>query len=68
MNKDDAVNNAKIKIIALEWYVPHYIPSIDQQSILIKQIKDKTPTQLYYPEGSVFMKEVDTHFFWTFEL
>ena len=58
LNKDNAVNNARIKINALEWYVPHYTPSIDQQSILFKQIKDKTPTQLYYPERSVFMKEV----------
>ena len=68
LNKDNAVNNAKIKINALEWYVPHYIPSIDQQTILFKQIKDKTPTQLSYPERSVFMKEVNTQNFWTFEL
>ena len=68
LNKDNAVNNAKIKINALEWYVPHYISSIDQQTILFKQIKDKTPTQLYYPERSVFMKEVNTQNFWTFEL
>ena len=46
LNKDNAVANAKIKINALDWYVPHYIPSIDQQNISFKQIKDKTPTQL----------------------
>ena len=68
LNKDNAVANAKIKINALEWYVPHYIPSIDQQTILFKQIKDKTPTQLYYPERSLFMIEVNTQNFWTFEL
>ena len=68
LNKDNAVANAKIKINALEWYVPHYIPTIDQQTILFKQIKDKTPTQFYYPERSVFMKEVNTQNFWTFEL
>ena len=66
LNKDNAVNNARIKINGLEWYIPHYIPSIDQQSILFKQIKDKTPTQLYYPERSVFMKEVNTQNFWDF--
>ena len=32
------------------------------------QIKIKTPTSLHYPEGSVFMKEVNTQIFWTFEL
>ena len=68
LNKDNAVANAKIKINALEWYVPHYIPSIHQQTILFKQIKDKTPTQLYYPERSIFMKEVIAQNFWTFEL
>ena len=68
LNKDNAVNNGRVKINALEWYVPHYIPSIDQQTIFFKQIKDKTPTQLYYPERSVFMKEVNTQNFWTFEL
>ena len=68
LNKDNAVNNAKIKINGLEWYVPHYIPSIDQQTILFKQIKGKTPTQLFYPKRSVFLKEVNTQNFWTFEL
>ena len=68
LNKDNAVANAKIKINALEWYVPHDIPSIDQQTILFKQIKDKTPTQLSYRERSIFMKEVNTQNFWTFEL
>ena len=68
MNKANAINNGKIKIIALEWYVPHYTPSIQQQSMLSKQILNKTPTQLQYPERSVFMKEVNTQNFWAFEL
>ena len=29
---------------------------------------NKTPTQIQYPERSVFMKEVNTQNFWTFEL
>ena len=32
------------------------------------QIKQKTPTNLQYPERSVIMKEVNTQNFWTFEL
>ena len=68
MKKENTVNNAKIKINALKWYVPHYTPSIDQQAILFKQIKDNTPTQLHYPEISVFMKEINTQKNWTFEL
>ena len=41
---------------------------MQQQSILSKQILNKTPTELHYPERSVFMKEVNTQNFWTFEL
>ena len=68
LNKDNAINVGKIKINSIEWYVPHYTPSIQQQAILSKQILHKTPTQINYPERSVFMKEVNTQNFWTFEL
>ena len=68
MNKDNAVNNAKIKINALEWYVPHYTPNLEEYGELMTQIKNNTPTPLYYPERSVFLKEVNTQNFWTFEL
>ena len=68
LNKANAINNGRIKINAIEWYVPHYTPSMQQQSILSKQILNKTPTQIQYPERSVFMKEVNTQNFWTFEL
>ena len=68
MNKDDAINISKFKINAIEWYVPHYTPSIQQQSTLSKQILNKTPTQIKYPERSVFMKEVNTQNFWTSDL
>ena len=36
LNKGNAINNGKVKINALEWYVPHYTPSIQQQAILSK--------------------------------
>ena len=68
LNKNDATNNAKIKINGIELYIPHYIPSIDEYNKLMTQIKNKTPTNLHYPERSVFMKEVNTQNFWTFEL
>ena len=38
LNKANAINSGKIKINALCWYVPHYTPSMQQQSILSKQI------------------------------
>ena len=68
LNKGNATNNGKIKIIAIEWYVPQYTPSMQQQSIISKQILNKTPTEIEYPERSVFMEEVKTQNFWTFEL
>ena len=34
----------------------------------MNQIKNKTPTNLHYPERSVFMKEVKTKSSWTSEL
>ena len=68
LNKDNATNNAKIVINGIEWYVPHYIPSLEEYNKLQIQLKQKTPTNLYYPERSIFMKEVNTQNFWTFEL
>ena len=65
LKKDNAINNAKIKIIAIEMYVPHLTPSISKQAIIFRQIASRTPTGLQYVERSVFMKEVVT--FWTFE-
>ena len=68
LNKDNTINNGKIKINAIEWYVPHYTLSMQQQAILSKQISNKLPTEIKYPGRSVFMKEVNTQKFWTFEL
>ena len=68
LNKANAINIGEIKINAIEWYIPHYTPSAEQQSTLSKQILNKTPTQIQYPESFVFMKEVNTQNFWTFKL
>ena len=68
LKKGIAINNGKIKIKAIEWYVPHYTPSTQQQSILSKQILNTTPTEIVYPERCLFMKEANTQKFWTFEL
>ena len=58
LNKDNATNNAKIKINALEWYVPHYTPSLEEYNKLGNQITGKTPTELHYPEKSVFHERI----------
>ena len=68
LNKIAAVNNDKVKINSLDWYVPHYSPNLEEYEKLMIQIKKNTPTLLHYPERSVFMEEVNTQNLWTFEL
>ena len=68
MNRDNEVNNTNYEINAIEWYVPHYTPSIPQQAMLLKQISSKTPLEIQFVERSVLTKEVNTQNFWTFDL
>ena len=68
LNRDNLVTLGKVKINAIEWYVPHYTASMSQQTILSNQIVNKIPTELQYIERSVFMKEVNTQNLWNFEL
>ena len=68
LNKDNATVIGKVRSNGIEWYVPHYAPSISQQTILIIQIKSKTPTELQYVERSVFMKKVNIQSLWSFEI
>ena len=74
-NKDEAVldkatgiPDARFKIDQVHCYMPQYVPSIQQQGVLPKQFLIKIPTQLRYIERSVFMKEVNVHNLWKFEL
>ena len=68
LNKDNAINNAKVEINSIDSYVPHYTPSLTQEEILMSQIVNKKPTELKYVESSVFLREVNTQNMWTFEL
>ena len=68
LNKTNATAVGKIKINSIQWYVPHYTASVKEQGILMNQITDKIPTELRYVERSVFLKEVNTQNFWSFEL
>ena len=56
LNKANATNNAKNKINSLDWYVPHYTPSLEEYNKLFNQINNKNPTNLHYLERSVFIK------------
>ena len=68
LNKAGVTAKAKIRINSLEWYVLHFTPSLEQYNKLQNHIKHKTPTNLHYIERSVFMKEVNTQNFWSFEM
>ena len=68
LNEDNTTNNDKIKINAIDCYVPHYICCLEEYNKLMNQIVKKTPAELHYPEGSVLMEEVKIQLFWTFEL
>ena len=67
LNKDNAINIDNSEINSIEWYVPHYRPTILSQAILTKQIWSITSTEVQYVERSVFVKEVNGQKFWTFE-
>ena len=66
--RENDINNGEIKINSIEWYVPQYIPSLEEQVVLSNHIVEKIPTELQYIERSVFMKEVNTQNLWNFEL
>ena len=68
LNRDNAVNNAQIKINSIALYITRFTPSILQQAFLFKHTTSKTPTELQYVERSVYMKEVNTQKYWSFEL
>ena len=67
LKKANATNNDKFNINGIEWYVPRYPSSMEQQKLISKQFLIKVVTELRHVEGSIFMK-VNSRIFWTFEL
>ena len=59
---------AKIVIKDIGWYIPHFTPSSENQQIMMDQLLNKDPTELYYMERIVFKKDVNTNNNWTFVL
>ena len=60
-----AVDAAKVVVKHISWYIPHYVPSIENQHLVLNQIINKDPTELYYTERTVFRKDVNTNNNWT---
>ena len=72
-NKDDAVidkpagiADARIKIDHIHWYVPHYIPSLSHENILMNQKKHQQFSGIL--NDQFFMKEVNNQNLWSFDL
>ena len=66
--RGNAVDAAKVVVKDISWYVPHYVPILENQQLVFNQIINKDPTELNYTERSVFRKDVNTNNYWTFEL
>ena len=66
--RDNGVDAAKRNTKDISWYIPHYIPSMENQQLVMDQILDKDPTEIYYMERIVFREDVNTNNNWTFEL
>ena len=66
--RSNAVDAAKVVVKDISWYIPHYVPSLENQQLVMDQILNKDPTELHYIERVVFRKEVNTNSNWTFEL
>ena len=62
------VDAAKVVIKDIGWYIPHYVPSLENQQFVMDQILNKDPTELSYTERNFFRKDVNTNSNWTFEL
>ena len=63
-----AVNDATVDVKDISWYVPHYVPSLENQQLVLNRILNKDPTELFYTDRTVFRKDVNTNNNRTFEL
>ena len=62
------VDAAKVVVKDISWYIPHYVPNLENQQLVMDQILNKDPTELHNIERVVFRKDVNTNNNWTFEL
>ena len=62
-DKNDSILRiaGKIVIKDIDWYNPHFTPSLENQQLMTDQLLNKDPTELYYMERIVFRKDVKTN-------
>ena len=61
-----AVDAAKVVVKDIFWFIPHYVPSIENQQLVLNQILKKDPTDMSFTERTVFRKDVNTNNNWTY--
>ena len=44
--RGDAVDSAKGDVKDISWYIPHYVPNLKKQQLVLNQILNKDPTEL----------------------
>ena len=66
--RTNGVDAAKVVVKDISWYIPHYVPSLENQQLVRNQILNKDPTELSYTERTVFRKDVNTNNNCPFEL
>ena len=66
--RDNGTDAAKRVIKDIRRYIPHFTPSLQNQQIVMYQLLNKDPTELYYMERIVFRKDVNTNHNWTSDL
>ena len=62
------VDAAKRVTKDIGWYIPHFTPSLENQQIVMNQLLNKDPTELFSIERLVFRKDVSTNNNCTFDL
>ena len=66
--RTNGVNAAKVVVKDISWYIPHYVPGLENQQFVMDQFLNEDPTELFYTERTVFRKDVNNKNNWTFEL
>ena len=54
--RTNGVDAAKVVVKDISWYIPHYVPSLENQQLVLNQILNKDPTELFFTERTVFRK------------
>ena len=57
--RDNGVDTAKIVIKDIGWYIPHLVPSLENQQLVMDQILDKIQLNFFIPK-ELFLEKMLT--------